>query len=176
MKQGTNMTISREVEYDKDNEIFRQIDNTIYSVSTHGRVRNNKTMKFLTPRNFKGYARVSLWFNKKGNDKRIHRLVLTAFRSNPLNKTEINHKNGIRNDNRLCNLEWVTPKENSEHKYKFLKQPSAKGENNANSKLSEKNVLDIRSSSEDTKTLAKKYNIARAYVYRVQHKETWSHI
>ena len=45
----------------------------------------------------------------------IHRLVAQLYLDNPENKKIVNHKNGIKNDNRLCNLEWVTHQENTAH-------------------------------------------------------------
>jgi len=170
------MVISREAEYNETNEVFKQIGTTIYSVSTHGRVRNDKRMKFLTPRNLRGYARVSLWFDGKANDKRIHRLVAEAFLPNPDCKPEVNHKNGIRNDNRLCNLEWVTPQENVKHKMEVLKQESQQGEKNANSKLSESDIISIRNSKKDAKLLAKEYGVSLTHIYRIKAKKMWSHI
>lgn len=63
--------------------------------------------------NSRGYA--STKFTKKGKTILHHRLVATVWIENPKNKPEVNHKNGIKNDNRVCNLEWATSKENKIH-------------------------------------------------------------
>lgn len=91
----------------------------LYQISNLGNVRR---IGFLSRgRNLKvqvgkrGYFTVSLWRRQKGSTRTIHRLLAEAFIPNPHNKREVNHKNGIKTDNRLVNLEWTTPQENSAH-------------------------------------------------------------
>jgi len=65
--------------------------------------------------NTHGYHKVNLSVENKVSQLLVHRLVAKAFIPNPKNKPEINHKNGVRNDNRVENLEWVTRWENERH-------------------------------------------------------------
>lgn len=88
-------------------------------VSNKGNVwnaRKNKPMpKFLAGR---GYYAISLQKNKKKKNYLVSRLVAIAFIPNPENKATINHINGIKTDNRVENLEWVTYRENNIHALK----------------------------------------------------------
>ena len=89
---------------------------TRYEVSNQGRVRNAHTGLVLRPRKCRsGYFDVLLHY--KGQEKRfyVHNLVATAFVEGWRKGLEVNHKNGVKTDNRAENLEWVTASENRQH-------------------------------------------------------------
>ncbi|MFI5391571.1 MAG: HNH endonuclease [Bacteriovoracales bacterium] len=86
------------------------------------RLRKGKMLKHW---NCGGYRAVQLRMDEGPMTKLlVHRLLGIAFIPNPENKKEINHKNGIKNDCRLENLEWNTPSENQQHRWHVLKIPA----------------------------------------------------
>lgn len=97
-----------------------------YHVSNLGRVKSIKRIseqdhllpeRILRPGNLRGYHRVLLLKNGHRKNVQVHRLVAKAFIPNPKNKPQVNHINGVKNDNRVDNLEWVTASENKQHAF-----------------------------------------------------------
>ena len=89
-----------------------------YKISNTGRVKGNhfKSHKDLNPaNNGRGYLTVCLYKDKKQKRMSIHRLVALHFIDNPYNKPDVNHKDGIKANNHIDNLEWVTKSENMRH-------------------------------------------------------------
>lgn len=89
-----------------------------YEVSSEGQIRNKLTGK-LAPQNATvgaGYTKADFWQDGKHIQTTVHRVVATAFLG-PADGREVNHKNGIKSDNRLSNLEWVSKSRNTIHRY-----------------------------------------------------------
>lgn len=88
----------------------------LYEVSNFGRVRRKDNMVLMDGNtNSYGYRMVALSRDGKRKNVKIHRLVAKAFIPNPLNKRNVNHKDGDRVNNHVDNLEWVSHGENHKH-------------------------------------------------------------
>jgi hypothetical protein len=116
-----------------------------------------------------GYRQALLFKDGKSKFKMIHRLVAIAFLKYDKNRLFINHKNLIKNDNRVENLEWVTTQENIIHAHSFGHIVMPKGDKSVNSKISEKDVNYIRK-NKDNKTqidLSKQFNISQSLISKI---------
>jgi len=165
----------------------------LYAVSNLGNIKSLSYWRFITPNNkyhfYKerplkpcttkdGYLQVRLSKKNGGNSFLLHRLIAIAFIPNPEKKSEVNHKLGIKNDNRVTELEWVTPKENSHHAHSNNLMKSCKGTKNAAAKLTEIQVLEIRAigKSKTIKSIAEQYNVDTSTIGRILHNTHWKHL
>ena len=90
-----------------------------YFITRDGNVWNKETGRVIKAQpNPKGYLVVRTTINRTKHSFKIHREVAKAFIPNPDNKEQVNHINGIKSDNRVENLEWVTNQENADHAIK----------------------------------------------------------
>ena len=88
----------------------------VYEISNLGNVKRVETQLVLkTRKHSAGYFSICLWKDGKDSYRFIHRLVAIAFIENLENKKEVNHKDGVKTNNSIENLEWSTPKENQQH-------------------------------------------------------------
>jgi len=91
----------------------------LYAVTEDGKIwsypkKTQKSWKFLSICNKEWYSIVFLSANSRKTFY-LHRILAECFLPNPENKPHINHKNWIKNDNRINNLEWCTASENMQH-------------------------------------------------------------
>ena len=103
-------------------EEWRQLkDFPLYSVSNIGNIKHNKTNRLRKLYiDLYGYISIQILnIENKKVTKKVHRLVADTFLNNPDNKKTVNHKNHIKHDNRVINLEWATMKEQNIHKHQI---------------------------------------------------------
>jgi len=125
----------------------------------------------------RGYLRVTLQHNGR-KFYLLHRLVLQAFVGE--SNLDCNHRNGIKSDNRLENLEWCTKSENQKHACR-IGLANQKGENNAASKLKNWDVKIIRKLYKNTKywdekQLAKLFKVNIGTIRNIVNNRSWVEI
>lgn len=150
-----------------------------YEVSSRGRVKRVNTTSgthkgrilACSVSRGTGYPRVILCADKKRKHVNVHSIVARAFIPNPYRKPQVNHINGIKTDNRVENLEWVTAAENSRHSFALgLSVPHPV-------KLTAEQVRDMRhllANGESALSVAKRFGVSDVWVRRIRRGDVWT--
>jgi hypothetical protein len=165
-------------------EIWKEIPGTdgYYHVSNNGRIMSTRNffkergviiLKQYLSRNYLFVALNGCSLKKK--QYYTHRLVATAFISNPENKTQVNHKDGNKENNCVENLEWCTPYENTRHSNENG-LVNITGENNTSCKLTSLQVLEIFNSNVSSKKICLLYNTTAANVRKIRNGLIWNDV
>lgn len=176
-------------------EIWRDIEGYegLYQVSDQGRVKSLKRKfidkigreRYVEERVLKlgmnkcGYQVVNLYTGGKQKKYKVHRLVCQAFHENTNNKPQVNHINEIKTDNRACNLEWATAKQNCNHGTHNARMAETKSKPVCQYTLHSQLIKVWQSTSEvERKTGFSRANISRAAngKYKQSHGYIWKYI
>lgn len=149
----------------------------LYEISDHGNIRKiapdrmgRKTHvgKLIKPMmGARGYYIYSFWKDGKPHSKLIHSLIMKAFCGDREDGETINHKNGIKTDNRFSNLEYVPHSENYRHALDVLGFKPPRGEKHHMAKLTDEQVIEIVKrgrNGEKKRHLAREFGIGEAAV------------
>jgi len=151
----------------------------VYEVSSLGRVKrvagcNSSKSGSIRKSHVGNNGYVVMNLSKNGSVKGFseHRLVTRAFLGPCPDGMQVNHKNGIRHDNRLENLEYLTPSDNARHSFRVLGRKPTRllGKKNGRSKLSMSQVTEIRKKALEGisyKELAKEFGVAYVTVSHI---------
>jgi len=174
-------------------EIWKTIPGySLYQISDMGRLKtfnwkNTGREAIMRPAlDGSGYLRTMLKRDTDGKIEtvKVHRLVLLAFTGNPVNGSQCNHINGIRSDNRLLNLEWISHSENIKHSFR-IGLSNNKGEKNPAATITEEKVKEIRKNYQygkkyrsgiTKKQLAEEYGVSFNVIKNIVTNRTWKHL
>jgi len=164
----------------------------LYLVSDHGRVRSvGRTVdhprgqrilkgKVLKPGFSHGYNMIGLQKNGPRKFFYVHRLVAAAFIGPCPVGRQVNHVDGVKLNNQMFNLEYVTPSENTLHAYRAGLLKAICGTKHYSAKLSEADVLEIRAAHAaggvTQQKLADKYGVARKSICKIIYRKSWRHL
>jgi hypothetical protein len=169
-----------------ENEIWEFIKDErfkdFYKVSTLGRVKSIRNKKErLMSQTLGNWGYVSVKFTNKEHKKNlyVHKVLAQTFLLNPKNKPQVNHINGIKTDNRIGNLEWVTFSENSLHSVRTGLSKTQVGENGPRAVLKNEDVIKIRemrANGISQNAISKKYKITASNVHMIVSGKSWKNL
>lgn len=154
-----------------------------YSVSSLGRIRRDLTGRILKPwTNSRGYRVIGLPWDGNKRRWRSHKvavLVAESFLGSRPPKMQVNHIDGVKTNNHLENLEWVTPSRNIQHSWgSGLRDGTgaAKGMRHGSAKLTNAEVLAIRAATDSHCALGRKYGVSDVMIGKIKHRQAWTHL
>lgn len=160
-------------------EEWREIPGTDYSVSNEGRVMSRKYGRekvMGTPHSGK-YPHGHMWVGGVKIAFQVHRLVAEAFIGPPPTpEHQVNHKDGVKSNNSIGNLEWVTCGENHKHRYDVLGDVGPRGERSGQAKLTEakvRNIRERRARGESVKSLSTEFGVSGASITNTCNGKRW---
>jgi len=152
-------------------------------IQSNGKVLNYSSKLKKLSKDSGGYLQVGVYDESKSLKKllSVHRLVAQTFIPNPENKREVNHKDGVKWNNSVNNLEWNTYRENQEHAYNTGLKTR---------KLTEKDVLFIRKNNYKLPNqygklpkgkysqteLSEMFNVKPSTISDIIKRKVWKHI
>lgn len=154
----------------------RSCDRVIIRSFFESKIKGFNRKQFIDP---DGYLCIRLYKNAVAKRFTTHSLVMRAFVGDGLEGFEINHKNGIKTDNRLENLEYCTSSQNTQHAYDMGLKHLPKGTLNPSAKLKESDILDIRKrlkQGEHHLAIANLYGVDRRTIYSIKVGDRWKHV
>ena len=186
-----------------NSEIWKPIErfNGLYEISNLGRIKRLANAFRLRPTekllksylNEAGYERIGLRVEGgKQTSKYVHQLVAEVFICPCPKNFEVNHIDCVKGNNRAGNLEYLSRQNNvkhamdnglyksgKNHHYTLRPETIRKGEKHPCSKLTEKDVIEIREHLQNgvpQKQLAKTYKVTKSSIYSIKYRKSWSHI
>jgi len=131
-------------------------------------------------RNTWGYVQISVWDGGGYHGYVMAHRVIWEYVRGPIpdDGQEINHLNGVKHDNRLGNLELVTPSENVKHAHRTGLH-SLKGSRNNHAKLTEQDIPSIRAAlaaGETARQIAERYGVGKYAICKIRQGIRWQHV
>lgn len=126
-----------------------------------------------------GYMEIRIQQDTRSMLYLIHRLIALTFIPNPMNKPEVNHKDGNKTNNMTSNLEWTTESEQRLHAYRLGLQPRPLGSRSTTAILCESDIPDIRKRlevGESQLLIAIDYGVNRSVIGDIKLGRTWKHV
>jgi len=162
---------------------IRWVDSGRLTIDRHGQIwrRCQSYSKRAERMAWGGYLRVTVGNSRRGEQITVmaHRLVWQLFFGDIPDDIQINHRNGIKSDNRPANLELATCRENILHAFHVLGTRSCEGTNHSQHRITEQDVISIRLLFADgikLRQIGWLYGLTSAEVSRVARGKAWSHI